>query len=427
MKTKNLLYLFLSLGIFAGCTPEEGKVLDFSELEIAKIELGADARQLIADGVSTLTLNPMLYQKCTSQTIEGERNEVYGRIPVDRIAEGTVRYFLEDGTELDGPEYRTTDVSQGELGFYIMVNDMKSEVFTVKLRKPFAEDEFETITYPIVFHVVQSEESIGRGQKLGSDLIYEFSNAISTVFERKSALVPNGANSRIRFQLAEYDQNGLKMQEKGINRVTLNAGDMDFMMKDYVGEITGYQSKKLLWDYKKYLNIWIIEGINASVAAPPTYILSGTEPLEGIPAMQEKTEEEFENVDWSIYDIGLVFDGVSFSSGDGLMCGQIGQVGMFFGLLSTREEIEGVSDYCDDTMPYEIYTEPWYDENGNDANARLKISDDGLLFYSTNIMDYASFRTTITMDQVKRIRTITDNCPLRWAWKSKWAFTGKED
>ena len=78
-------------------------------------------------------------------------------------------------------------------------------------------------------------------------------------------------------------------------------------------------------------------------------------------------------------------------------------------------------------MPYERYTESWYDKNGYDANNRLKITEDGLLFYSTNIMDDASFRSSITMDQMKRMRTITDNCPLRWAWKSKWAFTGKED
>lgn len=427
MKTRYLLYFLLSLGIFARCTPGEGEVLDFSEFEIAKIELGADARELIADGVSTLTLNPMLYQKCTSKTVEGENSEVFGRIPVDRIAEGTVRYFLEDGTELEGPEYKTTDLTQREVGFYITANDMKSEVFTVKLREPFEEDEYETITYPVVFHVVQSEESVAAGQKLGASSIHDVFNIMSNVFARKGALVPNGADSRVRFQLAEYDRNGVKMQEKGINRVTLNPGDMDYMIKDYEGEITGYQAKKLLWDYKKYLNIWIIEGINVSVAAPPTYILEGTEPLLGVPEMTEATEDEFENVNWSIYDIGMVFDATAFTTGNNLICGQIGQVGMFFGLLSTENEIKGISDYCDDTMPYQIYTEPWYDENGNDANSRLKISDDGLLFYSTNIMDYASFRNAITMDQVKRIRTITDNCPLRWAWKSKWAFTGKED
>ena len=115
MKTKNLLYLLLSLALFVGCMPEEGEILDFSNVEIEKVELSADHELLIADGMATLTLNPMLYQK-----MEGKDGEiVYGRIPADRLTEGTVKYFLEDGTELDGPEYRTTEVAQGEVGFYI--------------------------------------------------------------------------------------------------------------------------------------------------------------------------------------------------------------------------------------------------------------------------------------------------------------------
>lgn len=71
MKARNLLYLFLLLGFFTACTPEESEVLDFGQIKIAKVELGADARQLIADGVATLTLNPMLYQECTFQDKDG--------------------------------------------------------------------------------------------------------------------------------------------------------------------------------------------------------------------------------------------------------------------------------------------------------------------------------------------------------------------
>lgn len=425
MKTKNLLYLFLSLSIFVGCTPEERDVFDFSNIEIEKVELSADHGLLIADGVATLTLTPMLYQ-----VVEGKDGEVYGRIPEDRIAEGTVKYFLEDGTELEGPEYRTTDLSKGEVSFYIMANGMKSNLFTVKLREPFAKDEYETVEYPVVFHVVQSVKSVTEGGEFDSDLIYEFFNTLVNTFERKVTFGPNSVDSRICFRLAEYDKEGNKLKEKGIHRVTLSDGDMSYMVEDYEGEITGYQSEKLLWDYKKYLNIWIIEGIGESVACAPRYILAGTQPLQGItPTMIEKTEAEFENVSWNIFDIGMVFDINQFITGNDLKFGQLGQVGSFFGLLPTEYMgVEGVSsDYCDDTQPYYVYAESWYDSNGNDANNRLKITEDGDLFYSTNIMDTYSFRNAITMDQVKRVRVITDNCPLRWAWKSKWAFTGKED
>ena len=431
MKARNLLYLFLLLGFFTACTPEESEVLDFGQIKIAKVELGADARQLIADGVATLTLNPMLYQECTFQDKDGRDSIGYGRIPADRFPSDVVRYFLEDGTVLDGAEYKTTDASQGNVGFYITVNDMKSDVFTVKLREPFAEDKYETITYPVVFHVVQATESVEAGQAIGAGLIYEIFNNMCNVFAHESIFTPNGADTRIRFQLAEYDPDGMQMKEKGVNRHTELKR---YMQSDLLPNLenaikTSKYYTDILWDYKKYLNIWIIEGAQRNVAAPPAYILAGTELLEGV-SMQEKSEAEFENVNWNIYDIGLLFDASDFTSNEGMPYGYIGQMGTFFGLRPTENmDVTGevASDYCDDTVPYRTYTESWYDENGNDANNRLKITDDGLLFYSTNIMDNQSFRSSITMDQVKRIRTITDNCPLRWAWKSKWAFTGKED
>ncbi|MCB6971778.1 MULTISPECIES: hypothetical protein [Butyricimonas] len=433
MKTKNLLYLLLSLGIFIGCTPEEGEVLDFSNVEIEKVELGADAEQLIADGVATLTLDPKLYQVAEGK--DGEK--VYGRIPVDRISGDMVKYFLEDGTELGGPEYRTTDVSKGKVSFYITANGMKSDLFTVKLREPFAENEYEMITYPVVFHVLQTTESVTGGSKLDASLIYEFFNTMVNTFERKVAFGPNNVDTRIRFQLAEYAPDGTKMEEKGINRWTRGKYQNEWWYIEGDGVefcIKNDFKKDLLWDYKKYLNIWIVEtmpGTIGTVTIPPRFILTGTEPLEGIPVMQEKNAEEFEAMDkndWKLSDIGMMFDLGQFSTGDKLSLGQLGQVGQFFGLLPTEFTREGItSDYCEDTVPYEIYREEWYDNNGNDANNRLKVTENGLLFYSTNIMDTYSFRTAITMDQMKRIRTITDNCPLRWAWKSKWAFTGKED
>ncbi|MBC5622997.1 hypothetical protein [Butyricimonas hominis] len=434
MKTKNLLYLLLSLGIFIGCTPEEGELLDFSKVEIEKVELGADAEQLIADGVATLTLVPHLYQ--VTEGKDGEK--IYGRIPEDRLSGDMVKYFMEDGTELEGPEYKTTDVSKGKVSFYITANGMKSDLFTVKLRKPFAEDEYETITYPVVFHVLQTTESVTGGAKLDASLIYEFFNTMVKTFERKVAFGPNSVDTRIRFQLAEYTPDGTKMQEKGINRWSgpKDGGNWHWIEVDGIEFCIKYDlANYVFWDYKKYLNIWIVEnrpGTIGTVTIPPQFILTGTEPLKGIsPLMREKTEEEFEAMskdDFKLSDIGMMFELTQFSTGNDLPLGQLGQVGQFFGLLPTEfagEEI--TSDYCEDTVPYDIYREEWYDNNGNDANNRLKVTEDGLLFYSTNIMDFYSFRNAITMDQMKRIRTITDNCPLRWAWKSKWAFTGKED
>lgn len=62
MKTKYFIYPFLILSGLWACTPDDEEYIDFTNYEVEKIELGADHQQLIADGISILTLNPMIFQ-----------------------------------------------------------------------------------------------------------------------------------------------------------------------------------------------------------------------------------------------------------------------------------------------------------------------------------------------------------------------------
>ena len=227
MKTKYFIYPLLMFSGLCACTPDEDELVDFSDFQIAKVELGADHRQLIADGISTLTLNPMLYQPYKIQTDDGRDTIVYGKIPVDRLAEGTVQYFLEDGTPLKEGKYRTTDLSKSEQGFYVTANGLKSDVFKVSIREPFAEDAYETITYPVVFHLIQDKTKVELGQGVGADIVNYAFNTIYNCFARTAAFSPNGADTKIRFRLAEYDPNGRKMEEKGINRYSLSTSDLN--------------------------------------------------------------------------------------------------------------------------------------------------------------------------------------------------------
>ena len=395
------------------CTPDEDELVDFSDFQIAKVELGADHRQLIADGISTLTLNPMLYQPYKIQTDDGRDTIVYGKIPVDRLAEGTVQYFLEDGTPLKEGKYRTTDLSKSEQGFYVTANGLKSDVFKVSIREPFAEDAYETITYPVVFHLIQDKTKVELGQGVGADIVNYAFNTIYNCFARTAAFSPNGADTKIRFRLAEYDPNGRKMEEKGINRYSLSTSDLNNLNPEKIKN-----NPKICWDYKRYLNIWIVENMGNSVSTPH-YILNTADlnQIQGV-SFEQLSLEEIEKQEYSLTDIGLIYGARDFAIED---VGYPTQMGKFFGLLDTENQKE---DYCEDTFAYNTYKEPW-NTALEGSNSRLKISTDGLIFYSVNIMDASSYKNTISMDQVKRIRTITDNCPHRWAWKSDWAFTGK--
>lgn len=413
MKTKYFIYLYLLLVAVQGCTPDEDMLVDFSEFEIAKVELGADHRQVIADGVSTLTLNPMLYQPYAYTTDEGRDTVVYGKIPVDRIAPGTVSYFLEDGTPMEGATFRTTDLSKAEQGFYITAAGHRSEVFRVSIREPLAADAYDTIVYPVVFHIIQDKTKVDLGQGVGSDIVYYAFNTIYNCFARTATFSPNGADTRVRFRLAEYDPTGKRMEEKGINRHPLPSGELSSLGFDQIRD-----NAEICWDYRKYLNIWVID--NKDGVSTPRYVLN-TADLDRIQGIQltPLSLPEIEAEEYSLTDIGLVFNAKDFATED---VGYATQMGKFFGLLETKNQRE---DYCDDTFTYRNYTEPW-NTNGGSSNSRLKITPDGLVFYAVNIMDDGSYKNTISMDQVQRIRMITDYCPHRWAWKSKWAFTGKE-
>ena len=413
MKTKYFIYPLLMFSGLCACTPDEDELVDFSDFQIAKVELGADHRQLIADGISTLTLNPMLYQPYKIQTDDGRDTIVYGKIPVDRLAEGTVQYFLEDGTPLKEGKYRTTDLSKSEQGFYVTANGLKSDVFKVSIREPFAEDAYETITYPVVFHLIQDKTKVELGQGVGADIVNYAFNTIYNCFARTAAFSPNGADTKIRFRLAEYDPNGRKMEEKGINRYSLSTSDLNNLNPEKIKN-----NPKICWDYKRYLNIWIVENMGKSVSTPH-YILNTADlnQIQGV-SFEQLSLEEIEKQEYSLTDIGLIYGARDFAIED---VGYPTQMGKFFGLLDTENQKE---DYCEDTFAYNTYKEPW-NTALEGSNSRLKISTDGLIFYSVNIMDASSYKNTISMDQVKRIRTITDNCPHRWAWKSDWAFTGK--
>ena len=413
MKTKYFIYPLLMFSGLCACTPDEDELVDFSDFQIAKVELGAEHRQLIADGISTLTLNPMLYQPYKIQTDDGRDTIVYGKIPVDRLAEGTVQYFLEDGTPLKEGKYRTTDLSKSEQGFYVTANGLKSDVFKVSIREPFAEDAYETITYPVVFHLIQDKTKVELGQGVGADIVNYAFNTIYNCFARTAAFSPNGADTKIRFRLAEYDPNGRKMEEKGINRYSLSTSDLNNLNPEKIKN-----NPKICWDYKRYLNIWIVENMGNSVSTPH-YILNTADlnQIQGV-SFEQLSLEEIEKQEYSLTDIGLIYGARDFAIED---VGYPTQMGKFFGLLDTENQKE---DYCEDTFAYNTYKEPW-NTALEGSNSRLKISSDGLLFYAVNIMDDGSYKNTISMDQVKRIRTITDNCPHRWAWKSDWAFTGK--
>lgn len=319
-----------------------------------------------------------------------------------------VTYFLEDGTPLNGPDYKTQDLSKPELRFYAIAEGVKSDLFTVKIRQPFADNEYNEIVYPVVFHIIQNKQQVDMKQGIDSGIVYYALRLMNQSFSREVAFSPNGADTKIRFRAAEYDPKGVKMAEKGINRYPLITADLNSLSGAGV-----LANPRICWDYKKYLNIWVIDGWGSSAGSPKLILQSADlDKIKGV-TFTAKTESEIDAATFTMADIGLTFSARDFAIED---VSYSTQTGKFFGLLGTKGE-----DYCDDTFSGYKNFYP----SSDIGSSRLKLTADGMPFYSVNIMDESSYQTTISMDQVKRARMITEFCPHRWAYKNTWAFTGQ--
>src|SRR5690606_17505892 len=74
----------------------------------------------------------------------------------DRLKAGEVKFFTEDGTEMPDPFFKTTQLSPATRTFYAEILGERTNDFTVTIVPPIAT-QFEEVVYPVVFHLVTTE------------------------------------------------------------------------------------------------------------------------------------------------------------------------------------------------------------------------------------------------------------------------------
>lgn len=104
----------------------------------------------------------------------------------------------------------------------------------------------------------------------------------------------------------------------------------------------------------------------------------------------------------------------------------------YLGILQTRCDLykylneDGDSDYCPDTYSFDYGFYPSVFKGNNlDGQPENDPTRPMEYFTSFNVMDMYSYKNSLSVDQVKRLRMVLKQCPSRWAYKSDWAFTGK--
>lgn len=337
---------------------------------ISKIALSSNTRLIIADGQSTAAIRLQFFDE--------NDNEVT-----------TTDYQLyANGTAINSTDFRTDDA--GEYVITATGGEVTSDEIVIKARPNV---QYDIITIPIIFHIGHFGQPVGTGPNLSQSQIEQAVEDANKAFANKlGSNNPNAVDMRVRFRLAEYDEQGNKLAEPGISRQNVSRYD-DGAYEDAPniindGKLGGnekiFWERDNYWDPEAYLNVWVFE---------------------------HETSNSYANSPFVYEDFPLV--GLETGALDCQLCKMPPSITMHYPDISRPTvlaheiaHILGVDhtfsidhcatgDHCLDTYTWNYY------------NAELACDDSnyGLLEHD-NIMDYKGNFTTFTYDQRERVQHV---------------------
>lgn len=403
---------------------KEGFVYEMSETKVDSISFSAGSPTLIADGQASLSFIVQAYSK-KQVTISGVTRDSMVLIPSDRIPDSDKKVFDETGKEV-GLKFSTTVTTVATKSFYAKIGSVQSAAKQVSIKTPGSS--YSKITIPVVIHVFELKKTDTKRYPWYVEVDYQrlqdMINGMNAMFNRKGTSAPNGTSANIEFVLAPNGPDGKPLEKAGYNMFEyLSTQNWGFGTSTAATFIKA-NAAKLLWDPKKYLNVWVLPSavyFGGITNAKPGYTLSST-PLPGVTMQQVAsinavplTEPE---------KIGLFISRDELYSSLRGAAANIGwRLGNFYGLFRTYNYTTepNYTDYCPDTQKWPI---------GQFRNIYKVSPSDGIVFSAENVMD-ATFTdsnieggqnlvsrvNTFTAEQVKRIRYVIENCPERMAWQ----------
>jgi len=447
-------YINILIGILMliACSPESVTIRDFSvaKEDIKKLVLRADHKTLVPNGIGKMEFHVLAYGEkefteykdvMTADTMyyDENRKTVLYQIPNDLLPKDCIKVYDENGIEIKDNIFSTTETGVRKIHFYAQGGNIRSNEYEISIRE-LPDESYEEIVYPVIFHVLIPPTSSGPTYSISSEFLQERLDRINDIFNRKVTSDPNGGNAKITFKLAEYDEDGLPLLEKGKHEVQLTSAMSD--RYDYID----YIERRLIWNPMKYLNVWIAKfsnsisdsGSETYIVEDPSVIVRGSEPIPDIDAEEVDTFTA-DDVE-SFADAGFivnfheflnpnVFNSNSFEVGTAFAA----YLGLrrtdyydSYGIAVVFDET-GDTDFCPDTYFYDKYNELIYKNNDLSECYNYPFDIDPIEYFTSfNVMDRYSRKNSLSIDQVKRIRAVVERCPSRWAYKSDWAFTGKE-
>ena len=265
--------------------------------------------------------------------------------------------------------------------------------FNELLKTKQIESRAAIYTIPVVFHVIHTNgpENISREQIL--DQLRVLNNDFNLLNGNRTKLrsIFSGlaADCQIKFVLAKIDPNGNCTE--GINRVYSSAGVQMDMSTEKVKSLIN-------WNYKKYLNVWVVTSISGGV--------DGGEVL-GYACFPWATNATRDGIVMKADRIGTIGTAVASDSGRTLTH----EVGHWLGLYHTFQDGCTGGDQIDDTPPVNgTFVNASCPSSGNSCNNDVP----DLLDMWENYMDYSNggCQTLFTLKQKARMHAVLTNTTL---------------
>ncbi|MFM6951724.1 MAG: M43 family zinc metalloprotease [Bacteroidota bacterium] len=269
------------------------------------------------------------------------------------------------------------------------VAQAEAEINTL-LKDKTIESRAAIYTIPVVFHVIHTNgpENISREQIL--DQIRVLNNDFNLLNGNRTKLrsVFNGlaADCQIKFELAKIDPNGNCTE--GINRVYSSAGVQMDMTTEKVKSLIN-------WNYKKYLNIWVVSSISGGI--------DGGEVL-GYACFPWATNATRDGIVMKSDRVGTIGTAVASDSARTLTH----EIGHWLGLYHTFQDGCTGGDQIDDTPPVNgTFVNASCPSGGNSCTNDFPDLPD----MWENYMDYSNggCQTLFTLKQKSRMHGVLTN------------------
>lgn len=390
--------------------------------DIDSIYLSATDKMMVADGQATLNFIVEAYRKV--HLSKGKDSMMF--VDYRELPAGSLRIVEERSGTTVGMKYTTTTVPFDTVKFHAEIGAVKSPTKSVALRaKPALPAK---LYVDVIFHVWELNTThptydVSSYQPVPYEKLQEAINYLNDVVNNKVGHSPNGASANVEFRLAKTNAAGQVLPQAGINKITysdnvkVNPLATTFALNDYIAFINTNKAT-MIWNPRQFLNVHVLPfGPNSAMGNvyPPKQmpVQPGQTAIPGV-AGTAANEDDF-ITDYANACVG--FPRTVFFPGYERKIEAFRFIGMFYGLYTPLYTASRLySDYCYDTRKFDGQ------DTRNSYSFATKVSTENEKYVADNAMDdirYPTLLTSITVDQVARMRAVMTRCPGRMNSKNQ--------